>query len=103
MKRFAAFSFALGLATAGSAALAEQRDQQSGEQNAKPQPVQMTEAQMDNVAAGLITVVALDVVDVQNVANNLSVDVAVPVNAAAAVAVLGEAAAVAVQPGRIRQ
>ena len=103
MKRITTLVLALGFTGAASTALAEQTGQQGGEQNAKSQPVQMTEAQMDNVAAGLITVVALDVVDVQNVANNLSVDVAVPVNAAAAVAVLGQAAAVAVQPGRIRQ
>jgi hypothetical protein len=93
MKRFTSFLIALGLALAGSSALAK--------------PTQMTEAQMDKVAGGLITVVAIDVVDVQNVANNLSVDVAIPANVGANVvlAVLGAAAGsvVPTQTGRIRQ
>lgn len=105
MKRFATVFVALGLATAGSVAFAEQAKDSLNRQAAKPQPVKMTDAQMDNVAGGaLLTVVALDVVDVQNVANNLSIDVAVPVNAAVAANVLGSGAlAVPTQTGRIRQ
>ncbi len=62
-------------------------------------PVQMSEAQLDKVAAGgLIDVVVVDVVDVRNV------KVAIPVNAAVAIAALGAAAgAVATQPGNINQ
>ncbi|TFZ00783.1 hypothetical protein EZ313_20275 [Ramlibacter henchirensis] len=58
-------------------------------------PVKMTDQQMDEVTAGLVTVVLVDTVDVSNVANNNQV--AVPVNAAAAVAVLGTATSVAAQ------
>jgi hypothetical protein len=107
MNRFASLILALVLAGAGSTALAEQTKDQVSTQTAKPQPVQMTDAQMDNVAGGLITVVAIDVVDVQNVANNLSVDVAIPANVGANVvlAILGAAAGgvVPTQVGRIRQ
>jgi hypothetical protein len=85
MKRFANLFVALGLATAGSTVLAEQQDQQLRTQDAKPQPVQMTDAQLDNVAGGalvaagnLISVQLQDVVDV----NNNNVNVAVPVTAA---------------------
>ena len=57
------------------------------------QPVPMTDAQMDKVTAGaLINVVAVDLVDINNVANNNNVQVAIPVNAA--VAILGAAGAV---------
>jgi hypothetical protein len=63
-------------------------------------PVELTDAELDAVTGGaLINVVAVDVVDI----NNNDVDVAIPVNAAVAVAVLGLAGAVATQPGRIRQ
>jgi hypothetical protein len=103
MKRAVTFSLVLGLATAGSSALAEQRDQQVRKHEAKQQPVQMTDTQMDKVAGGaLISVVAVDVVDVQNVANNLDVNVLLPVNASVAAGILGNAGAVSVQrPGRI--
>ena len=58
----------------------------------------MNEAQMDKVTAGaLINVALVDVVDVRDVA----VQVAVPVNAAVAVGVLGGAIGTATQsPGR---
>ena len=84
MNRFASFLIALSLALAGSAALAK--------------PVQMTEAQMDNVAGGaLITAVLVDVVDV----NNNNVQVAIPVNASVAIGILGAAGSAALQrPGR---
>jgi hypothetical protein len=74
MKRLALF-VAFGLATAGSTALAEQADRQIQAQNPKPQPVKMTDAQMDNVAGGQ----ALIDVDIRQVANNIQVQV--PVNA----------------------
>jgi len=62
------------------------------------QPVKMTDQQMDQVTAGaLINAVLVDVVDV----NNNDVQVAIPVNAAVAVGILGAAGAAAVQqPGR---
>ena len=102
MKRFASVVVALGLATAGSTALATQPKDQVNAQASKPQPVKMTDAQMDNVAGGaLVSVVAVDVVDVENVLNN--VRVAIPVNASVAIAVLGGAVAAASQPGRIFQ
>lgn len=104
MKRFAAFSLVVGLATAGPAALAEQaEDQVVRNQDSKPQPVQMTEAQMDNVAAGaLLNVFVVDVADVNNVANNLDVNVLIPVNASVAAGILGNAGSLALQrPGRI--
>jgi hypothetical protein len=49
MTRFACVCLAIGLATAGSTALAE-----------KPQPVMMTEAQMDEVTAGELIIVFQD-------------------------------------------
>lgn len=81
MKRIAAFSVILGLATAGSA-FAEQKEQQAGTQETKPRPVQMSEAQMDNVAGGALVFIGpglLDV-DIRDVANDIQV--AVPVTAA---------------------
>ena len=61
-------------------------------------PVAMSDAQMDQVTAGaLLNVALVDVVDVRDV----NVQVAVPVNAAVAVGVLGGAIGTAVQqPGR---
>ena len=104
MKRFAAFSLVVGLATAGPAALAEQaEDQVVRNQDSKPQPVQMTEAQMDNVAAGaLIDIVLIDLVDIDDTLRNNNVQVAVPVNAAVAANVLGGGAlaGAAQRPGR---
>jgi hypothetical protein len=86
MNRFASIFVAFGLATAGSTALAEQAKDQD-QLSAKPQPVQMTDAQMDEVAAGLIFVTVP-----VNVSDN-TVQVAIPVQAgvaaSAAVAVLG--------------
>jgi hypothetical protein len=105
MKRFASVVVALGLATAGSTALATQANDQVNRQLPKPQPVKMTDAQMDNVAAGLIaipiTVVAIDVADVSNVANNLRLSV--PVVAAANVALLGVANQAATQGVGVNQ
>lgn len=79
MKKLISVAFATVLASTGSAAFAEQEIQKQ----APIGPVAMTDAQLDNVAAGLITVV--DLVDITNVANNNRV--AIPVNAAAVVQV----------------
>src|SRR5918992_4190283 len=51
MIRFASIFVALGLAAAGSTAFAA---------SAKPEPVLMTDAQMDDVAAGVLTIVFQD-------------------------------------------
>lgn len=84
MKTFAAIATTIALAASGSAFAQK--------------PVPMTDAQMDKVVGGaLITVVAVDVLDVNNVLNNNQVTVSVPVNAAVAVAVLGQATSVAQQ------
>ena len=60
--------------------------------------VEMSDAQMDKVVGGaLVNAILVDVVDV----NNNDVQVAVPVNAAVAAGILGNAGAIAVQrPGR---
>jgi hypothetical protein len=98
MKRFASLFVAVGLATAGSTALADQGKSQVDKPASKPQPVKMTNAQMDNVAGGaLINAVLVDVVDV----NNNNVQVAIPVNASVAAGILGTAGSAALQqPGR---
>jgi hypothetical protein len=68
MNRFACIFVALGLAAAGSTALAADP--------AKAQPVMMTEAQMDEVTGGGL----VDVIIANNL-NNLSVDIVANVNA----------------------
>jgi hypothetical protein len=75
MKRITTLVLALGFTGAASTALAEQAIDQARTQDAKPQPIQMSDAQLDGVAAGLIDVVLIDVVDVRDV------QVAIPVNA----------------------
>lgn len=74
-------------------------DQVSDKDKLAHTPVPLTEAQMDNVTGGaLINAVVVDVVDVRNV------QVAVPVNAAVAIGILGAAGAAALQqPGRVQQ
>jgi hypothetical protein len=104
MNRFATFIIALVLAGAGSTALAEQTKDQLSKQTAKPQPVQMTDAQMDNVAGGLITAVLVDVVDVNN--NNVQIAIPAHVNVNAVVALLGTATGgqvISGQPGNVLQ
>ena len=64
-KELAAFTLALGLASTAPAFAGGEKI------TAKKQPVKMTEQQLDNVAGGLITLVAFDVVDV-NVRNALN-------------------------------
>ena len=97
--RIATLATSLGLA-ASPVAFAD-NDGKEPEKKKAHQPVQMSDAQLDNVSAGaLINAFVVDVVDVRNV----DVDVAIPVNAAIAANVLGGgAAAGAVQPGRIFQ
>ena len=82
MNRFACIFVAFGLAAAGSTALA-----------AKPQPALMTDAEMDNVTAGLLTVL------IQDSLNNWDLDIAlklqanVAANVNAGVALVGSASA----------
>lgn len=101
MKKFNSLALAAILSTTGAAAFAEQSDVQRNPVG----PVAMTDAQLDNVAAGLVNVgiAVVDVVDVNNVANRNQVQVGIPVNAAAAIGILGTAGAVATQPGNITQ
>jgi hypothetical protein len=68
MNRFACIFVALGLAAAGSTALAADP--------AKSQPVMMTDAQMDGVSGGGL----IDVIVANNL-NNLSVDIDATVTA----------------------
>jgi hypothetical protein len=89
MNRFASIFVAVGLATAGSTALAKEAKELSGAPP-KPQPMLMTDAQMDNVAAGLINVLLIDTVDVENVRVNVPVQADVIANVNAAVAVLSD-------------
>jgi len=105
MKRFATFSFVFGLASAGSPALAEQTIDQVSMQAAQPQPVLMTEAQMDNVAGGaLVATGNLIAVQLKDVASDNNVQVAVPVTAAvgAAVGVLSGPQVAAARSGDAR-
>ena len=97
MKQVFAVAFAFGLVAAPAAFAA---DQKAAEQ--KPQPVQMSDAQLDNVSAGaLINAFVIDVVDI----NNNQVAVSVPVSASVAASVLGgPTGAVSLQqPGNINQ
>ena len=85
MNRLACICVACGLVAAGPAALAADP--------AKPQPAVMTEAEMDNVTAGLLTVVVADSL------NNWDLDIAIKLqanvaaNVNAAVALVGAATA----------
>jgi hypothetical protein len=107
MKRFATLFVALGLATAGSTVVAEEAKDQVSKQDAKPQPVQMTDAQLDTVAAGIL-VVLNDVVEIgdvtipvrilNNSVNDNQINVQVPVGAG--VGILGAGGGVAGAFGR---
>ena len=95
MKKASTLAVALGLALSGAAYAGQETPQAKASG-----PVQMTDAQMDNVVAGaLLNLLVIDAVDI----NNNTVQVAVPVNAAVAAGVLGTAGAVATQPGNITQ
>lgn len=95
MKKVSVFA---AIATLASGMAFAQQPVSTPDAQTTRKPVAMTEAQMDKVTAGaLIDVVLVDVVDVRDV----NVQVAVPVNASVAVAVLGGALSTAVQrPGR---
>jgi len=112
MNRFATSILALVLAGVGSTALAEQTKDQISTQTAKPQPVQMSDAQLDAVAAGQVSVglititiddVPIDIRVLNNSVNGNTIQVPVAANVGAAVAVLGNAAALAQQFGRQTQ
>jgi hypothetical protein len=105
MKRFSHLCIAVGFALAGSAALAAE---------GKAQPVKMTDAQLDAVAAGQvqvsdglvnvtvgdITVQDIPVRILTNSINGNTVQVPVAANVNAVVGVLGNAAGLARQYGR---
>ena len=98
--RIAVIALSLGLAAA-PAAFAENAKQADKKAPNAPK-MTMSDAQLDKVSAGaLINAFVFDVVDIQN----NKVAVAVPVNAAVAVNVLGgpTGAASLQQPGRILQ
>jgi len=105
MKRITSAVVVLGFALAGSPAFADQ---------AKPQPVQMNDAQLDAVAAGAvqvtdglvnvtvgdITVQDIPVRILTNSINGNTVQIPVAANVNAVVAALGNAAGLARQYGR---
>jgi hypothetical protein len=95
MKKFSLIAAIASLVASGAVFAQQPVDAQA---TTARKPVAMNEAQMDKVTAGaLINVALVDVVDVRDVA----VQVAVPVNAAVAVGVLGGAIGTATQaPGR---
>jgi len=97
MKIITAIATVLSFAAASTSGFAGQAVDQAKQAQA---PVEMTDAQMDNVTGGaLINAVLVDVVDV----NNNNVQVAIPVNAAVAIGILGAAGSAALQrPGRQR-
>jgi hypothetical protein len=82
MNRVACICVALGLATAGSAALA-----------AQPQPAVMTDAEMDNVTAGLVTVLIQDSLNSWDLDIALKLQANVAANVNAAVSLVGAAQA----------
>ena len=99
MNHVMAVAFAFGVVAAPAAFAAGHK---APEQKSPPQAMKMSDAELDKISAGaLINAVVVDLVDV----NNNQVAVAVPVNAAAAVNVLGGAtgAAALQQPGNINQ
>lgn len=94
MKKLTLIAFAAVPSTTGTAAFADQTTSPT-QALGQDAPIAMTDAQMDQVAAG-----ALIRIDVNNVLNRNEVDVRVPVDirdvnvgVAAAVAVLGAAGA----------
>src|SRR5918992_323520 len=85
MNRFACIFVALGLATAGSTALAAQP--------AKPQAALMTDAQMDNVTAGLVEVYVVDSLNDWSLDLDLKLQANVAANVNAGVTLVGTASA----------
>jgi hypothetical protein len=96
VKVFTAIATAATLSLAGTAALA------SG-------PVPMTDEQLDNVTAGLVTVVVFDVVDINDITLQVAIPVNANINAAAQVGILSrqamdqDVAQGITRPGRIIQ
>jgi hypothetical protein len=84
MNQLLSLSLAVALASPVAAALA---DQQTVPVKAAAQ--EMSDAQMDRVAAGIANFNNLVALDVSNVLNNNDVQVVVPVNAAVAVGAVG--------------
>ena len=82
MNRFAGIFAALGLAAAGSTALA-----------AQPQPALMTEAQMDNVSAGLVDVFVVNTLNDWTINLDLKLQANVAANVNAGVSLVGMASA----------
>lgn len=82
MKTLLSVSLAALLSVTGASAVAAQPV-------AKAAPQEMSDAQMDRVAAGIANFGNLVALDVNNVLNNNDVQVAVPVNAAVAVGAVG--------------
>ncbi len=83
MNKLAPLTLAALLATVGSGAFAAQKTAGS------LPPAEMSDAQMDKVAAGIANFNNLVAIDVNNLVNNNDVQVAVPVNAAVAVGAVG--------------
>lgn len=84
MNKLSSITLAALLATVGSGAFAAPEVDAS-----LPPPTEMSDAQMDKVAAGIANFNNLVAVDVNNVLSNNDVQVAVPVNAAVAVGAVG--------------
>jgi len=74
MKKFVALTLALSLGALASPVVADSVKKADGALASTESrgPVKMTDEQMDNVTAGLVTVVAVDVVDINN--NNIITD-----------------------------
>jgi hypothetical protein len=98
-------AFALSFGLCAAPAFADQLQQPPK----SPQAVKMSDAQLDNVVAGQLSIaeglinvngVSVDVRLLNNSANNNTVQVPVAANVSAAVALLGNAAAMATQFGR---
>jgi hypothetical protein len=94
MKKLSALLVAAGVTVSGFA----YAQPDSADTKRPTSRVEMSDAQLDKVVGGaLVNAILVDVVDV----NNNRVQVAVPVNAAVAAGILGNAGAIAVQhPGR---
>lgn len=84
MKKFASLTLVALLAATGTSTFAE-------ETKVPPSaaPLEMSDAQMDSVAAGIANFNNLVAIDVNNVLSGNDVQVAVPVNAAVAVGAVG--------------
>ena len=94
MNKLVTFAVAAGMTISGFA----YAQPDSTETKRPTSRVEMSDSQLDKVVGGaLINAILVDVVDV----NNNDVQVAIPVNAAVAVGILGAAGAAAIQqPGR---